>query len=296
VYTGIIASDAGVSEHLSLLVKGNEEKYLFNVSGVAANVFRNNSVHIKQCDLESILLNCREIIIGRSWQSNVGLVAIRESRKKSIMTSVYLDHWGFRNEEFMLDNELFIPDKFIVFDEFAFQEARGKFPTALIELQPNKFLEKIKSELAQLRLKNKHRISNQVLYLAEPIDLHRQKFLALDDELNVNSNFTEDEAFEFFLSNLSKISTRIESILIRPHPTQNIQDVANKYINFDERIKISTETNLLLDVFNSDFIAGCQTFGLVVGTVAGKETFSVIPPGKGELVIPLPGIRMLRNL
>ncbi len=296
VYTGIIATDAGVSEHLSLLVKGKEEKYLFSIGGAAATVFRNNSIEIKQCNLEYLLLNCDEIIIGRNWQSNIGLIAMRESKNKSISTSVYLDHWGFREEEFILENELLIPDKFVVFDEFAFQEANEKFPTALIELQPNRYLEKIANEFALMREANQQRIPNQILYLAEPIDLHRKQFQADDDELNINSNFTEDEAFHFFISNIEKISNKIETILIRPHPAQNFQELTKKYLNIDKRIKISTEQSLLVDIYNSDFVAGCQTYGLVVGAKVGKETFSVIPPDKGKLVIPLPGISMLRNL
>lgn len=46
------------------------------------------------------------------------------------MTPVCLDDWGFREEEFTLDNEIFIPENSIVFDNFAFQEARSKFSMA----------------------------------------------------------------------------------------------------------------------------------------------------------------------
>lgn len=296
MYTGIIATDAGASEHLSLLVKGKEEKYLFNVGGTAAKVFANNLIDIKQCDLEYLLLNCGQIVIGRSWQSNVGLIAVRESRKKSIPTSVYLDHWGFREEEFTLDNELLIPDKFVVFDEYAFQEAKEKFPTSFVELQPNRYLEKISNQFEHMRKEMIQKISNQILYLSEPIDLHRKQIFDSEHSLNLSSNFSEIDAFNFFLSNIGKISNKIETILIRPHPAQNIQELRNSYLNLDARIRISDEPSLVVDIFNSDFIAGAQTYGLVVGATVGKETFSVIPPDKGKLVIPLPGITMLRNL
>jgi len=290
---GIIAESAGAAQHLSLLVQNNSNHYLYCLQGSAIKVFSDNGVKVETIPLPKLIEKSNEILIGRSWESNLGLIAIKAAKQKSIKVSVALDHWNFREQEFDLGEEIILPDQFIVFDQFAYLEAKRIFPCVNVVCYPNLYLNKMKSDFENLKL-NFIPQNNQILYLAEPIDSHNKlNSIFKRDEV---TNFSELDAFKFFLANIDKICQNIESIKVRPHPSQNVNSIIQKFKEIDHRIEVSEEKELIKDLFNSQYIIGCQTYALVVALFCGKKTFSSMPLNSGSSVLPFSEIIMLRDL
>ena len=285
---GIIAVCAGAAQHLSLLAQSNSNQYLYCLEGSAVKVFSDNGIKVEMIPLPKLIEKSNEILVGRCWESNLGLIAIKAAKQKSIKVSVTLDHWNFSEQEFDLGGEIILPDQFIVFDQFAYLEAKRIFPYVNVVCYPNLYLNKMKSNFENLKL-NFVPQNNQILYLAEPIDSHNKlNSIFKRDEV---TNFSELEAFKFFLANIDKICQNIESIKVRPHPSQNVNSIIQKFKEIDHRIEVSEEKELIKDLFNSQYIVGCQTYALVVALFCGKKTFSSMPLNLaisvGVLDIPL---------
>jgi hypothetical protein len=288
---GIIASSAGAAQHLSLLPQNEKQEYLYCLEGSAVKVFRENSKKVKSIPVMELIQKSREILIGRSWETNLGLTAIKLAKQKSKKVSIVLDHWSFSRQEFDLWGEIVLPDQFIVFDQFAYSEAKKVFPNTPIVCYPNLYLTKMKSDYEKLNSIPKN---NQILYLAEPIDLHNKVNSTLSRE--GVSNFGEIEAFNFFLTKMDKICPNIELIKVRPHPSQNLNSMIEKFKKLDFRIEISREQELVKDLFNSEYIVGCQTYALVVALFCGKKVYSSMPLNAGPSILPFSEIIMLRDL
>ena len=72
------------------------------------------------------------------------------------------------------------------------------------------------------------------------------------------------DAFEYFIENLSFISSEINNVVIRPHPSETNQKWAwaqkNKLVK-----KINNKESLIEQILNSDLIVGCETMAMIVG-------------------------------
>ena len=101
-----------------------------------------------------------------------------------------------------------------------------------------------------------------------------------------SSGYTDHEALKYFLKCISERKERIESICIRPHPSEP-QD---KYIwaleNDLMNITIGGTRSLLEEISVSDWIVGRSSMALVVGLVANKKVFSCIPVGGAPCTLP----------
>ena len=292
---GVVVSDAGAAEHLSLLTKGSSERFLFHVIGTAKKIFEKNTNLAESKPIDEVIANSSQIYIGRSWESDIGLFAIEQAIKHQIESTLFLDHWGFKVQEFTKNGKLLTPSNVIVFDKYAFSEAAAIFPKANISIQENLFLSGIKASIENLN-HNKPKFPNNLLYLSEPIERHSEinsKNMSIPD---ISFKFSEMQAFDYLLSKLELISPNIDSIVIRPHPADNLKDLVEFYSGKDSRIRFSNSQDLVTDIYESDYVAGSQTFGLAISVLAGKKTYSIIPPGGGDLVIPYDEIIMLRDI
>ena len=149
---GIIAVCAGAAQHLSLLAQSNSNQYLYCLEGSAVKVFSDNGIKVEMIPLPKLIEKSNEILVGRCWESNLGLIAIKAAKQKSIKVSVTLDHWNFSEQEFDLGGEIILPDQFIVFDQFAYLEAKRIFPYVNVVCYPNLYLNKMKSNFENLKL------------------------------------------------------------------------------------------------------------------------------------------------
>ena len=174
-------------------------------------------------------------------------------------------------------------------------EATAIFPEANISIQENLFLSEIKAKIEALKLSNP-KFPNSLLYLSEPVDRHSELISKNLTAPDISFKFSEMQAFDYLLSNLDLISPTINSIVIRPHPADNLKDLEELFLGKDSRIRFSNSQDLVSDIYESDYVVGSQTFGLAISVMTGKKTFSIIPPGGGDLVIPYDEIIMLRDL
>ena len=93
------------------------------------------------------------------------------------------------------------------------------------------------------------------------------------------------DAFNYFIENLSFISSEIHNVVIRPHPSETNQKWAwaqkNKLVK-----KINNKESLIEQILNSDLIVGCETMAMIVGVIAKKRVISIIPPGGKKCSLP----------
>ena len=108
----------------------------------------------------------------------------------------------------------------------------------------------------------------ELLYLMEPI---RQVNWCL-------SGAGEFIAFRFFLENINTLNLSKDVVIkIRPHPS----DPKGKYdelcSNTDFNIKIDDDHELANSIGKATWVVGCETYGLVISHLSGKDTYCSLP-------------------
>ena len=112
-------------------------------------------------------------------------------------------------------------------------------------------------------------------------------YSGIPEHLNIEKIVVRDKVDETKLS----VSQEYES---KSPLTED--DLEETFLGKDSRIRFSESQELISDIYESDYVAGSQTFGLAISVMTGKKTYSIIPPGGGNLVIPYDDIIMLRDL
>jgi hypothetical protein len=108
--------------------------------------------------------------------------------------------------------------------------------------------------------------------------------------------YTEEEAVQYFLENLRFITSDIQRIVIRAHPSEPAQKYAWARDRVSVRVDVSEGSPLIEDIAAADIVVGCESMAMVVALLAGKRVISAIPPGGHPCALPHPEIELLQNL
>jgi hypothetical protein len=100
----------------------------------------------------------------------------------------------------------------------------------------------------------------------------------------------------FFLSHLGVLETRIDRIVVRPHPSEPRDKYANVSAEFGSHVVMGGNRPLLEEIADSDIVAGCESMAMVVALVAGRRVISCIPPGGKPCALPHAEIESLQEL
>ena len=178
-----------------------------------------------------------------------------------------------------------MPDKIWVGDKEALSIAKQNFKNTEISLVPNFYFKEIQKKIlnSDITMANNNKIS--ILFIGEAVSEHAMKKYNNKEYFG----YTEFDGLDKYLKYcLEKIGKNIISkIIIRPHPSDKKDKyklLINKYN--DLPISFSEKLTLLEDCFSADLIVGFESMGLIVGLMAGKKVFSIIPKGGRTCSLP----------
>ena len=232
--------------------------------------------------LEQAIDGATVLLSGTGWASDLEHESRRLARSRRIRSIAVIDHWVNYKERFIRQGEIVLPDEIFVTDDYALREAERCFPGLKIHSRPNLYLEGV---VRQISLAD--RTESQVLYVLEPIRADWGKPLA-----------GEFQALDYFVSNIAKLGIAQDSLVrLRPHPS----DVTGKY---DEWLKRHRGLNVMLDdspslasaISKVGWVAGCETYAMVVALAAGRRVVSTLPPWAHRCRLPHSAIIFLRDM
>ena len=293
----VVCHDAGGAEVVSnWMEESTSFKFMSLLAGPALRIFTDNlrSANCSNCDdLDNLVAECDWLLCGTSWQSSIELDAIKKFRSANKKTVAFLDHWVNYEERFEIGSKLVLPDEIWVGDHYAFQIANEKFKTTPVIKVGNAYFNKIKNQFLDLSSKGpQDKIS--CLYVCEPIKEHA--FLKYGDARYWG--YTEEDALEYFLTHRLYISNHIETVVIRPHPSERSDKynwVLEKYGD-EINLEIGGKLSISEEISNSVLVVGCESMAMVLGLLADKVVISSIPPGGKCCSLPHKEIKSLQNV
>jgi hypothetical protein len=290
----IVSHDAGGAEILSNYVAQNKISCRFVLEGPAVNIFKRQLGAIEISNLTEGLCYCDEVLCGTSWQSDLEWNAIAQAQESGKRVVAFLDHWVNYSERFIRNGVQHLPDEIWVGDEDAEELARHNFPAVPICLVRNPYFLNMQRQITELSESTKAVAGEgkTILFVAENISDHAR--LRHGDERHWG--YTEFDAIEYLLKNLDALEDRIQAIVIRPHPS----DELGKYDRFARAnpgfVRLSGGEPLLQEIVEADIVAGCQSMAMVIGLSAQKKVVSCIPPGGLGCCLPQKQIYRLKDL
>ena len=287
---GIVCHDEGGSQLISNWVASTEKySFLYSLSGPAVKIFEKNlSIH-NNLALAELVKDCDRLICGTSWQSDVEISAIRSFKAEGKKTIAFLDHWSNYKERFRHKNDIVLPDEIWVADEYAQDIANNIFVDIPVKQMGNAYFSKIKKELSRSKMTKESETT--ALYVCEPIREH-----ALKQEGNERFwGYTEEDALNYFLDNISYLPKKINHIIVRPHPSER-KDKYNWALSREGLdIRIGGQESLAKEITSSSCVIGCESMAMIIGLLAGKLVISSIPPDGRECVLPHKEIMPLKS-
>lgn len=280
---GIVSHDAGGAEILASYVAQHSPDATFVLAGPALKVFRRRVGAVEVSSLGDALQQCDWLLCGTGWQSDWEWQAFRLGRVAGKRTVAFLDHWVNYRERFTRNGEEHLPNELWVGDAIAECRAREIFPTIPVTLVPNPFFGDLKRELAAMQQRPlSGQTGKRVLFICESISDSALKIYG--DERYFG--FTEDDAIRHFLHNLERLNEPVQSVAMRPHPSE----AANKYDwvrqEFGSLIVRAGRKPLLAEIAESDIVVGCGSMAMVIAVLAGKRVICCIPPGGRPSQLP----------
>ena len=290
---GVVGHDAGAMEIISSYIRRQGLNCGFCLEGAAVNVVERKLGSVPVLPLEGLVEQCEWLLCGTSSLSNLEWRAIGLAQQASKYSVAVLDHWVGYRRRFMRNGEWHWPDEVWVGDEVAARIAREELPEVRQTLVPNAYFMDIQDEIKKLPVTPRTPGDGlYILYVCEPL---REGAIALFGDERY-WGYTEEEALDYFLSNIEVLGNNIARIFIRTHPNEN----PNKYDCVLKRFKLplvcSEQETLLAQIAGSDIVVGRSTMALVIGLLAGKRVFSCIPPGGKADLLPQDEIQDMSKL
>jgi hypothetical protein len=288
----VFSHDAGGAEIVSSWLRQNPQPYCLVLEGPAVAIFQRKLGDIEISPLADAIEFCDWVLCGTGWQSNLEKQAIVKAKAASKKVIAFLDHWVNYPDRFQLDGVTVLPDEIWVGDVDAKILAQKTFPKINVILTPNPYFKDLQIELQGIQGSLNDPKQCSVLYVCEPIREHA--LLAYGDEHYWG--YTEEDALQFFLDNITALGTTISKINIRPHPSES----KNKYDWARQENSLVTETDstqsLLEQIAETDVVVGCESMAMVVALLAKKRVISSIPFGGKACALPQTEIENLQVL
>ena len=294
---GVACHDAGGAEIVSSYIIQNNIVAKYCLEGPAINVFERRLGNIENNSLSDMVGDVSWVLCGTSWQSNLEWNVIQEAKKQGKKVVSFLEHWVNYSERFNRNGITLLPDEIWVGDIYAKKIAEKSFAGLKIKLIDNPYLSVIRESLSKFKSRKGLTKKHIALYLCENTSEH---MLLRHGDANY-LGYTEHDSLHFFLDNIDIVDQDIDTLVIRPHPSEN--NFQGKYDWIKEhpakmirKIHFSKEKNLMQDIANCDIIVGAETMAMIVGLVSGKRVISSIPEEGRKCVLPFSEIEHMSEI
>ncbi|RLA43497.1 MAG: hypothetical protein DRR42_21650 [Gammaproteobacteria bacterium] len=280
----VVCHDAGAANIIiaNLLDTGRNDWRSY-MQGPAEKLWNAAYPGIKLCDsLDSTLEGVDLLVTGTGWGSEIEHEARRLARLFGIHSVALIDHWVNYEERFVRDGRTVWPDEFWVTDDYAEEIAKRIFPGQAVLKVPNCYLDTQLELIAQMEKPD----TPEILYVLEPTrsDWGRE-------------TLGEFQALDYFVSHLPQLQLPLDTVIrLRLHPSENHE-------KYDEWVAAHPTLNIKLDeTFNitqsmgrSSWVAGCESFALVLALMAGRIVYCALPPWAPACRLPHQGLIHLRK-
>jgi hypothetical protein len=290
----VVSHDAGGAEILSSWVRRHAVEAAYVLGGPARAIFERKLGPVRALPLEAAIQQTRWVLCGTSWQSDMELEALELARASAKHSVAFLDHWVNYHERFVRAGVSRLPDEIWVGDPIAQVLAAKEFEDIPVRLVANPYFADIKEELSKLSPQHGRldRESLRVLYVCEPVGEHGLRQFGNARHLG----YVEQEALDYFLSNVHALGTPVDRVLLRPHPSEPDGKYDALLGRYDLSVSVTRGRTLLEDVIESDVVVGCESMAMIVGVLAGRRVVSCIPPGGRPCTLPQNEIEHLQHL
>lgn len=273
---GVASFDAGAANQLfSLLSKLSFMPTWVDVDGPAKTLWSQFFPRSKLSN-GAFVEGLHALITGTGWSSDLEHKARLLAKKTNILSIAVLDHWVNYESRFVHQGHTCHPDEIWVFDRYAEHIAQKTFPDIPVFLKSNYYLEKEVSKVSLLE----EVTSDDILYLLEPVRSCWNRTMP-----------GEFQALDFFLGRMEELNhLKRSDVRLRLHPSEP----PNKYDryfnrNFGPLISLGTQ-NLTDEISRVKYVAGCQTYAMVIALHAGRTVYSSLPPWAPSCALPHSGI------
>lgn len=290
----VVAHDAGAANFIVGWLEDRPElKLRLCAAGPAATLFARAWPDRPLLALPDALHGAQALLSGTSGPLTTLEHEARQLARTLNLPSIgVIDHWVNYRERFERAGTVCLPDEIWVADRYAYDLARTLFAPDCVQLQPNRYLEKIVARANAAA--RPHPGFRHVLYVLEPM---RSTWGHADRP-------GEFQALDYFLAAWPRLgwtpaTTRLR---VRPHPSE----VPGKYRDWLRQLheqpthaglvaELDHEPDLAASVGWADHVAGCESFALTVALAAGRRAYSTLPPWAPHCRLPQTEILHLRE-
>lgn len=271
----IVAHDAGSAQIFKYLPHKPEYRLKFFTDGPAKEILQ----RIDNFEAASVsdLISSQLVITGTSTTSNLEKNTIKKRLELGKEVWSFLDHWVNYRERFMLQGNLYLPNRILVGDKYALDLALNEFPSEILIETSNPLFDYVR-KLDKGYSENYSQ--NVLLYLWEPLSINLKSSNILYEDIDI---------FQRFYNVFQKIKPNFK-YLIRAHPSKPLPSLIHGLARSSSTVSISNEADILLDLTKVTHVAGFETMGLVLARIMGKEVYSSKPLEFGPLPLALEGI------
>jgi hypothetical protein len=285
IKTAVVCHDAGAANVvITTLMETGRRDWRPYMQGPAKKIWESIFPEAFLYDSMSKAIAGSELLIsGTGWASDIEHESRRIARSKNVKSIAVIDHWVNYTERFFRRGEQILPDEIWVTDKYALELALGLFPEVPVLQVPNYYLEK---QLRDIILLDKV-CSPELLYILEPIRSNWGR--------NIPGEF---QALEYFISKFPQLGIPEETVIyLRPHPS----DLEGKYndwmkLHSNMNIKLDDSISIADSLGSATWVAGCESFALVLALMAGRKVYCTLPPWAPPCRLPHIGLIQLREL
>jgi hypothetical protein len=281
----VVAHDAGAANVvISALLKTGRVDWRAHMQGPAEKLWKLAFPEIPLCGTqENAILGADLLITGTGWETDIEHNARKLAQSYRVKSITVIDHWVNYKERFVRDGELVLPDEFWVTDEYAMEIALFTFPGRPILQIPNYYMEKQLRDIAQVKGSNR----SELLYVLEPLRTNWERGIP-----------GEFQALDYFISCLPELHLPTDVVIrLRPHPSEP-NGKYSYWINQNPHINIELDTSICIaeSLGRAKWVAGCESFALVLALYAGRTVYCTLPPWAPICRLPHSGLIQLREL
>ncbi len=296
----VLAEDPGGANLVASYILENDlkDRCHYVLTGPAIKLFEATlgPLDLEEIDvLASVVPESSMLICATGGNYRPVINAIHQARTLGVKSVAYLDHWTYYAIRFGSSGDWIenLPDEVWLTDEHALEQARlERFPEDRLKVVGDPYLRRNVERIQSLR-DSGTRDGFRVLYMSEVLE-----------EAPPHEGPTAAEYRYDGHSILNDIAHAVKAtasdeleLVVRLHPSESRDkyDRAISELSHQQRVSKSFESDIAVDIANSDIVIGAQTAALVLALAAGVPAVSYIPAGGLPCQLPQEDLKRITD-